>query len=118
MSDVYTCPKCGATLREHDESWDFSLGEHFALQLIGWPVFVVVLYAFYAHDVDGVISPPSSRQRSASSSRGASPVHAKPTSLNVFRARSACAYLLVARCAPSSCRVATMRPLKKHILGD
>jgi predicted RNA-binding Zn-ribbon protein involved in translation (DUF1610 family) len=55
MSDVYTCPKCGATLREHDESWDFSLGEHFALQLIGWPVFVVVLYAFYAHDVDGVI---------------------------------------------------------------
>jgi predicted RNA-binding Zn-ribbon protein involved in translation (DUF1610 family) len=55
MSDVHTCPKCGATLREHDESWDFSLGGQIALQLIGWPVFAAVLYAFFAHGVDGVI---------------------------------------------------------------
>ena len=42
MADVYSCPKCGAALREHDPSGDFSLGGHIALQLIGWPVFVAL----------------------------------------------------------------------------
>ena len=50
----YSCPKCGAALQTHDASGDFSLGGHVALQLIGWPVFVLVLYALHAYGVGGV----------------------------------------------------------------
>jgi len=56
MAKECSCPKCGAELVWHPSSAEVSVGRNVALEVVGWGVFLLVLWALSAQEVGRLVA--------------------------------------------------------------